>query len=587
MGNNMSSTDSFEGRREELEKENLESTKEIIEKVNQVAANYITNLSIPDMEALLDEEYCRKVEVITSKLFLDRVKMHEVDVLVQKTSKGEKINQKETNDVAIVVHKDKEHMKKREKFLKKQYCQSIAKFYIKIAHLYAAIVKTVDPQFDNGNTDLFSLYGINDDTPDSMKKNMKEKDAIMSDVFNGFCFQRIRSLIQLLPVYKNIQYEQEGGNVPGGDFMNSEPFFKNKEQQPGPVEPLVEQPGPVEPVVEQPGPVEPLVEQPVPVEPVVEQPGPVEPVVEQPGPVEPVVEQPGPVEPVVEQPVPVEPVVEQPDPVEHVVEQPGHVEPVVEQSSSVMEQTDNVEQQPPAPVMEQTDNVEQQPPVVIEDNTKGVCSPGMNQIDFKAFDKLFSDMFNYDLRGTSGEDSTTQTEFKPKYVMSEESKEKKKEILKQFYKTFTGKDYDGEEELTKFSQIKLTDFSSSDICRVPATLTSKSIESGSVQTKLMNYAAFIQNMLYDVNKKYESLIEILRKMFYFTDENKIIIHPKLNDLENIDNLVGHQREYNLTILVNETREIITSMYIDCETKFQEGVEEFEKLREAIIKYNNE
>ena len=561
MGNNMSTNDSFEGKREELEKENLESTKEIVEKVNEVAANYITNLSIPDMEALLDEEYCKKVEVITSKVFLDRVKMHEVDVLIQKTSKGEKINQKETNDVAIVVHKDNEHMKQREKFLKKQYCQSIAKFYIKIAHLYAAVVKTIDPQFDNGNNDLFSLYGINDDTTDSMKKNSEAKNAVMSDVFNGFCFQRIRALIQLLPMYKSIQYEQEGGNVPGGDFMNSDPFFKNKEQQqPAPVEeqqpptPVLEQPTPV---LEQPAPVE---EQPAPVE---EQPAPVE---EQQPPV-PVQEQPS---PVVEQPAPVEPVFEQSAPLEE--QQPPA--PVQEQPSPVVEQ--------PVPVEERTEKVE---PLV--DNTQGICSPGMNQLDFKAFDKLFNDMFNYDLRGTAGEDSTAQTEFKPKYVMSEENKEKKKEILKQFYKTFTGKDYDGEEELTKFSQIKLTDFSSSDICRDPATLTPKSIDNGSVQTKLLDYAAFIKNMLSDVNKKYESLLEILRKMFYFTDENKIIIHPKLNDLENIDNLVGDQREYNLTILVNETREIITSMYVDCETKFQEGVQEFEKLREAIIKSNNE
>jgi hypothetical protein len=436
-----------------------------------------------------------------------------------------------------------------------------------------------------------------------MKKNIEAKNAVMSDIFNGFCFQRIRALIQLLPMYKSIQYEQEGGNVPGGDFMNSKPFFENNKQT-GPVEPVVKQSGPVEPVVEQPGPVEPVVEQPGPVEPVVEQPGPVEQPVavqEQPGPVEeqpglveeqpvPVEEQSGPVEeqsgPVKEQPVPVEeqsgPVEEQPGPVE---EQPVPVEeqsgPVEEQPVPVEEQSGPVEEQP-IPVMEETDQN-----IPVKDNTQGVCSPGMNQLDFKAFDKLFNDMFNYDLRGTAGEESTTQTEFKPKYVMSEESKEKKKEILKQFYKTFTGKDYDGEEELTKFSQIKLTDFSSSDICRDPATLTPKSIDSGSVQTKLLDYAAFIKNMLNDVNKKYESLLEILRKMFYFTDENKIIIHPKLNDLENLENLFGDQREYNLTILVNETREIITSMYVDCETKFQEGVQEFEKLREAIIKSNNE
>ena len=130
------------------------------------------------------------------------------------------------------------------------------------------------------------------------------------------------------------------------------------------------------------------------------------------------------------------------------------------------------------------------------DDEAPICKPGMNELDFKALDKLFDDTFNYDARGSANEESGYLTEFKPKYIMSEKSKEKKKEILKTFYETFSGKPYDGEEELTKFSQIKLTDFSSSDLCTVPLDLTQKSIDSGSVQMKLMDYAAFVQNMLY-------------------------------------------------------------------------------------------
>ena len=225
MGSGLSTEDSSEKRKEELTQENIDSTKEIVEKINEVAANYIVNLSIPDMESLLDEEYCKKVEVITSNVFLERVKMHEVDVLVQKTSHGEKVPIKETNDVAIVVHKTPEEMKKRERFLKRQNCISIAKFYIKIAHLYSAIVKTVDPQFDNGNKDIFSLYGINDSSDDGLRKTKEANDSVMSDIFNGFCFQRIRSLIQLLPTYKLVEIEQAGGNIPADDFMNQKPFF--------------------------------------------------------------------------------------------------------------------------------------------------------------------------------------------------------------------------------------------------------------------------------------------------------------------------------------------------------------------------
>ena len=76
-------------------------------------------------------------------------------------------------------------------------------------------------------------------------------------------------------------------------------------------------------------------------------------------------------------------------------------------------------------------------------------------------------------------------------------------------------------------------------------------------------------------------------MFYFTEDNKLIVHPKLNDLEDLDKVVGDNRTYNLSLLAVETRDIISSMYIDCENNFQEGIKKYEDLKESIMKIRNE
>ena len=80
----MGASMSVEDNRDKLMEENIDSVNKISTRINEVAANYIVNLSIPDMEALLDDRFCRNVEMITSRMFLNRFKMHEVDVIVQK-----------------------------------------------------------------------------------------------------------------------------------------------------------------------------------------------------------------------------------------------------------------------------------------------------------------------------------------------------------------------------------------------------------------------------------------------------------------------------------------------------------------------
>ena len=228
----------------------------------------------------------------------------------------------------------------------------------------------------------------------------------------------------------------------------------------------------------------------------------------------------------------------------------------------------------PAPVVDTM-------PTPVPPSSPDVCSPGSHQLNFSALDKLFNVRFNYDARGATGADVATATEFRPKYVMSVESKEAKKEMLKTFYQTFSGKPYDGEEELTKFSQIRLNDFSTSDMCRNPIELTDKMVGTGAIQVKINDYAEIIRDMMRDVNEKYDGLTRIMGKLFHFTDTDTVVVHPKLNDLEDVANLSGDKRAYNLSVLVEEARGIIGSMYVDCETQFQNGIKKFEDLRRIM------
>ena len=131
------------------------------------------------------------------------------------------------------------------------------------------------------------------------------------------------------------------------------------------------------------------------------------------------------------------------------------------------------------------------------------------------------------------------------------------------------------------------DFSARDICKKDLErIKPESLDSSAVQSKILDYASFIRGMLSDINTKYESLIQILHKLFMFTDDDKVIVHPALNDLEDVDSLTGTGREYNLSVLVTETRKIIESMYLDCEKNFQIGVQKFEDIKEEILNQDN-
>lgn len=151
-----------------------------------------------------------------------------------------------------------------------------------------------------------------------------------------------------------------------------------------------------------------------------------------------------------------------------------------------------------------------------------------------------------------GYDFTTGT-FKD---MSEVTRKKFVGDLTQFYTTFTGKS-DMPETITGFGQIKLTDYNQG----------TSEVDHDDL---FSSYAENTKNMLHKINSTHKSLLRILDKLFETSaDDNDIRVNSELTDTE-------------LQQLIIESRNIIVSSYLMCESDFVKGVELYEAIVEHLI-----
>jgi len=137
-----------------------------------------------------------------------------------------------------------------------------------------------------------------------------------------------------------------------------------------------------------------------------------------------------------------------------------------------------------------------------------------------------------------------------------------------FYKTFTGRE-NIPNQIKKFSDISLRDYNKTEVCRTSNNLYNKSY-SGSLKSKLFsNYAENVKKMVNNTKIYQKQLIDILNQVFITNKDNKSIINPLLNNTK-------------LQELIENTREIIVQMYIQCEEDFNNGIKIFEAIVEKQI-----
>jgi hypothetical protein len=155
--------------------------------------------------------------------------------------------------------------------------------------------------------------------------------------------------------------------------------------------------------------------------------------------------------------------------------------------------------------------------------------------------------------------------------MTTGSEKQFQEDLKRFYFTFSD---NGEmpEDIKKFSDIKLKDYGKKPYCKSDKQIAPLI---GSYKDELfVKYAENLRSMIHSVNEKQDELLSIINKLFVYivdpvTKKDVIRVNPELarDDLQKI---------------IEETREVIIELYLNCETEFAEGVKIYEAIVESQI-----
>jgi hypothetical protein len=197
----------------------LDSELNVSEKLDYVATYYILTSDFKSLKNLYKKEYCDDLVILTSDIIQKHLNYQEIAYLQYRVINGETENEMKEEPLLYLsksmIEKDVGKNISNEKN-KSRMCIGIAKFYIKIAHIFAAIITSVNPMYS---------YNVNGE----------EKQVDKNDIPNGVKVKvNIESLCQRrLTALKD-----------GHDYINAKEIevspnlcaFKSKES-------LIEEPG--------------------------------------------------------------------------------------------------------------------------------------------------------------------------------------------------------------------------------------------------------------------------------------------------------------------------------------------------------
>jgi len=216
MGNNTSKTD------------NQARLKTLPQVVDYIAANYILTQSFEDMENLSNPAYCDKLVVLTSKVIGEKLNDMEIKYLAQKLKQGVVVNEMTKDNVIFFEKDDLAKLDVKNQTNKRRLCIGIAKFYVKVAHLFAAIVGTINPVYTFKNS-----VGQKEQVTLLNKKQLPENaDVKLTKI--GLCSSRINALLNGQDLegdqYGNITIDPKFCNI---NLDKKSQTTKNLRQEPG------------------------------------------------------------------------------------------------------------------------------------------------------------------------------------------------------------------------------------------------------------------------------------------------------------------------------------------------------------------
>jgi hypothetical protein len=134
--------------------------------LDQIASDFILRQNFQDMKSLMEKDKCDELIVLTTELISKYFKGMDVTYLQDRFSEGSPSKALETGAVKFIRKKTMDVELKKESDEKLYVCIGIAKFYVQVAHLFAAITMTVNPRYTYsvGATSITQVSSVRTDT---------------------------------------------------------------------------------------------------------------------------------------------------------------------------------------------------------------------------------------------------------------------------------------------------------------------------------------------------------------------------------------------------------------------------------------
>jgi len=139
----------------------------LFDSLDFIATYYILTTDFTSLSQLHEKKYCEDLVVLTSDIINKYFTDLEVEGLAQRVESGAD----ESKKIVFYKKSDIDKLNIPDAETKKKYCNDIAKFYIKIAHVFAAIVTTINPVYTYKN-----MFGV------TVKRTLMQKSSIPSGV---------------------------------------------------------------------------------------------------------------------------------------------------------------------------------------------------------------------------------------------------------------------------------------------------------------------------------------------------------------------------------------------------------------------
>lgn len=198
----------------------------LVRSIDFIATNYIMSQDFKDLKRLANKEYCDKLVIMTGNVLNEYLDTQDVEYLSQKIRDGTQVDEMNKEKLTYFEKDNVGKLDIKSEIVKKRMCIGIAGFYVKIAHLFAAILTTVNPQYKYTDNS-----GVRRTVPIDRKKEIPEGVSAKLTRSN-LCSTRIQALLGGQKV-----------DAMTGEVITIKPSFCGMNRAPGGSRSLYSEPG--------------------------------------------------------------------------------------------------------------------------------------------------------------------------------------------------------------------------------------------------------------------------------------------------------------------------------------------------------